>query len=453
MTEHIGLIPPSYENDPIAAKSIIESDGTINLWSGAVRSRKTITSIFAFLTHITLNSKLPGLYLMIGKTLDTLEANILIPLATYLPESIFEYSKGRRKATLKNLNNNNDSLDILLISANNEGASDRLRGKTVACCLADEVTLFPQSFMDMLLSRLSLDESKAYMTTNPDNPSHYINTNIILRKHEPELNIRVFEFNLEDNPYISDNKKKQLRSLYTGLFYDRFILGRWVAASNSIYPMFNPSLHVLTNSFEYIYNVISSSKSSSKIHIEKCIIGCDWGTTNPTCYLAEVMLSNGELIIVREYYYKNTEHGSYVKTTEEFAVDLKEFITELLKEFILYKIHISKIDKIIIDPSAASLIESVKRQKVGTVLKANNDVMKGIQQTCSLYHQNKHLVDSSCKNLIREAQSYSWKENSTNKEEPNKIDDHAVDTDRYVVNHFFGKKRGYSVKKESLHHL
>jgi PBSX family phage terminase large subunit len=88
----------------------------------------------------------------------------------------------------------------------------------------------------MLLSRLSLENSFLIGTTNPDTPSHWLLKNYISRKNE--LDIKVWNFLLEDNHTLPKSYIENLKKEYTGVFYDRFILGKWVAAEGLIYSKF-----------------------------------------------------------------------------------------------------------------------------------------------------------------------------------------------------------------------
>jgi hypothetical protein len=51
---------------------------------------------------------------------------------------------------------------------NQGGQSSRL--------ICDEISLMPQSFFQMLLSRMSPEGARLYGTTNPDSPYHWLKT-------------------------------------------------------------------------------------------------------------------------------------------------------------------------------------------------------------------------------------------------------------------------------------
>ena len=407
---------PNNDNDPQAAQSIINATGTINLWDGSVRARKTVTAMFAWLLFVTKNPKGEGLYIITGKTIDTIASNILIPLQLFLGQENFTFTLGARKAYLKNLAGQ-EQITFFLIGACNEGSETKIQGKTVFCALSDEGSLYPVSFLQMLFSRLSLDDSRMFMTTNPDSKNHYIYKNYIEKKDDPDVNIKYFQFQLLDNPYISDAKKKEFVSMYTGLWYRRYILGEWVAAQGAIYPQFNENIHVVDT-------------APFKNQCEFFSVPVDFGTKNPTVFLLIGKTKDDISVVFKSYYWIPEEHGGREKTTDEFSNDLFLFLSN------------NSINRstVIVDPSASTLILSIKNRfknsnLKATIKKADNQVEEGIAILCNLFYNNKMLIDKSCIDLIREVLGYSWK-----KDKPDKKNDHGPDCMRYYANENCTKK-------------
>src|SRR5690606_4293976 len=137
------------------------------------------------------------------------------------------------------------------------------RGMTLAGAYGDEVTLWPESFFTMLLSRLSVPGAQFFGTTNPDSPGHWLKKRYLDRADE--LSLRRFRFTLADNPALDPAYVEALKREYTGLWYRRYILGEWVAAEGAIYDMFDPDRHVARELPEILH----------------WWVGVDYGTTNP----------------------------------------------------------------------------------------------------------------------------------------------------------------------------
>jgi hypothetical protein len=124
---------------------------------------------------------------------------------------------------------------IHLVGDNDNRAEDRIRGLTLAGAYADEMTLLHEQFYRMLRTRMSVDGAKLFGTTNPDNPLHWLKKTVLDRA--TELGFNRYSFRLDDNPGLPPAYVKQLKTENTGLFYQRYIDGLWVAAEGAIYSM------------------------------------------------------------------------------------------------------------------------------------------------------------------------------------------------------------------------
>ena len=210
------------------ALSLVRSGGLkrINILEGSVRSGKTWISAVMWGFWVASAPK-DGAYLMAGKTLTTLRRNVLEPMCGMFG-GCFTYSLSKKEAHLFGRR-------IYLEGASNAQAESKIRGMTLNGAYCDELSLFPEDFFAMLLSRLSVSGAKLLATTNPDNPGHWLKRGYL---DNPALDLLDLKFTLEDNPYLPPEYVRALRSEYTGVYYDRFILGNWVAAEGRIYEDF-----------------------------------------------------------------------------------------------------------------------------------------------------------------------------------------------------------------------
>jgi hypothetical protein len=88
------------------------------------------------------------------------------------------------------------------------------------------------------------------------------------------------------------------------------------------------------------------------------------------------------------------------------------------------------IEYVVVDPSAASFIETIRRHGRFRVREAENDVLNGIRVTASLLQGGFIKVHQNCKDAIREFGLYSW-EPKAKTDSVLKSDDHAMDEIRY----------------------
>jgi PBSX family phage terminase large subunit len=379
-------------------RSILESDARLNIWTGPVRSAKTVHSLIRWLEYAATAPQ--GALLMIGKTEDTLERNILAPMQE-ATDGAFTYSKGKHRAYLY-------GREIYLIGANDERAEQKIRGMTAAGAYGDEVTLWPESFFSQLLARLSLPGAKLFGTTNPDSPYHWLKANFLDR--ENELDLKSFGWPLELNTYLDPAYIAALKSEYTGLWYKRFILGEWVSAEGAVFDFFNESLHVgeVPLAGDYID------------------LACDYGTSNATAVgLIRSRAGMGlKAWLERTYYYDGRLNRQRTDAEHADAID---------REFADVK---ARHRYFILDPSAASF-KAELRKRGWFVKDANNDVLEGIRIVAKMMKAGNFKLGDHASNrvAIKQLSGYAWdtRAQKRGEDKPLKQDDHAVDMIRYAL--------------------
>ena len=210
----------------------------LNILHGSIRSGKTWVSLvlWAFWVAVSPSDRS---YLMVAKTLTSLKRNCLDLLESLVGKRNFQYSISQKQAWLF-------GRKVYLEGVNDARAESKIRGMTLQGAYCDELTLFTEDFFSMLLSRLSEKNAKLFATTNPDTPNHWLKVNYIDRKDK--LDMLVMQFLIDDNTTLDLEYVKQIKAENQGVFYDRFILGKWVNAEGLIYPMF------ANNTKEYIVN-------------------------------------------------------------------------------------------------------------------------------------------------------------------------------------------------------
>ena len=97
------------------------------------------------------------------------------------------------------------------------------------------------------------------------------------------------------------------------------------------------------------------------------------------------------------------------------------------------------VEAVIVDPSAASFIE-VLRRKGWRVRKADNDVLTGIRLTSDALKEGRIVICEGCNDCIREMDEYVWDLSSGARDRVKKEHDHAMDDMRYFVSTVLGRK-------------
>ncbi len=365
---------------------------------GAVRSGKTLSMSLGFLFWASQRFN-GGAFAMCGKTITSLRRNVVTPMLPMLKEQGYIISE-KVSGNYFDMTFNGGTNRVYLFGGKDESSAALIQGMTLSGVFFDEVALMPRSFVEQALARCSVNGSKMWFNCNPDNPSHWFYNEWI--KKRKEKNALYLHFTMADNPSLSKSVRKRYERMYSGTFYDRFILGKWTASHGVVYPMFSESEHVF----------------SGDIQCEKYVISCDYGTVNPSSF-GLWGLSGGTWYRLSEYYYDSRREG-LSRTDEEHYAALEELAGS------------RHIEKVIVDPSAASFIECIRRHGKYPVVKADNDVVSGIRQVSTALKQGRLKFHSSCRDILREFTLYSWNEKSGT-DAPIKENDHAMDDMRYFV--------------------
>ena len=388
-------------------RAVSESTAPINIWTGAIRSGKTLSSLLRWLLYVA-DAPRGGELLMIGRTRDSIARNALLPLQDRDLFGPFakhvHYTAG--SATARILDRT-----VHVIGANDAKAEPKVRGVTGAGAYVDELTTLPEAFWTMLMGRMSVRGSKIFATTNPDSPAHWLKAKFLNRVGAADMtHWRHFHFVMDDNPSLPAEYKAQQKANYTGLWYRRFILGEWVAAEGAIYDMWDPDRHVLTHD--------RLPKMTSYL-----ALGCDWGTSNPTVGILLGLGEDKRLYAVDEWWCAKPRDGAAF-TPGQQSESLRAWLDEAP----------GRPQWTVVDPSAAAFRNQLTFDGL-TTMPADNDVSYGLATVATLLGDGTLRISDRCANLIREIPGYSWDPKATEKGEdkPVKVDDHACDALRYAV--------------------
>jgi PBSX family phage terminase large subunit len=395
--------------EPLSKKQlqfIVEAQAKWNLAHGAVRTGKTVGTLFAFM-HDVDKCQDSDIY-MVGHSSTTIYENAIKLLfdspqfAIYRP--FCSWSPGNRILTFK-------GKKIKAYGAADEGAVGNFQGKTMSLVYCDEITLYPQSIIEMIDSRLSNRWSKGYASMNPTYPDHVVKKWIDLAE-QGDKNYYAMHFTLDDNPYVDEDYKQRLKNNTSGLFYKRNYLGLWCLAEGAIFDFFDTKIHVV---------------DKPPAPAEYWVAGIDYGISNAfACVLIGVYSGQKDqrgkrLWVEKEYYWDCKKQGRQ-KLNSEFADDMQDFLEPY------------SVKSIYIDPSAAAMKLELRRRGMH-IIDANNDVYNGIETMTNEMAKGNLYVLSECKNTIREIQNYVWdsKKSKQGDDEPVKKGDHAVDALRYAI--------------------
>lgn len=386
---------------------------------GAIRSGKTSFMMLAFVDD-AMRRYNGQRFAICGKTVDSTVKNIVVP---YLGVNWAQdkYNLSWRRADKVLLVSDGKHQNIFeVFGGKDESSFSLIQGRTLAGVLFDEVALQPRSFVEQALARCSVEGSRFWFNCNPESPKHWFYEEWV--KQPNKHNALHLHFELDDNPALTEEIKARYRSMYSGVFYDRYILGKWVAADGIIYPQFDEAKHV----------VKSKPRDYAKYYVS-----IDYGTHNPTS-MGLWGLYNRKWYRVADSYFDSVKQMRQ-RTDEEHYRELHNLIADNTGG--------QKPVAVIVDPSAASFIECIKRHGEYRVRQADNDVLSGIANVSTELNAGRLLFCDCCHEIFDEFLSYIWDQKAAERGEdkPVKQYDHAMDDMRYFVQTVLYKNKGLRI--------
>lgn len=382
---------------------------------GAVRSGKTSIMMWSFVRWAmeSFNGQRFG---VCGRTVDSCTKNIIVPFTAMGLAKEKYMIRWRRGDKVMEVRRGAVTNYFEVFGGKDEASYTLIQGRTLAGVLLDEVVLMPRSFVEQALTRCSVDGAKLWFSCNPGSPQHWFYTKWIQR-HEAR-NTLYLHFEMTDNPGLSQKTLERYQAMFSGVFYDRYIRGLWVLAEGLIYPMFGEGC------------LVDNPPQGGQYYIS-----CDYGTLNP--FSAGLWCWDGKTATrVAEYYYSGRQEQQH-KTDEDYYTALEQLAGD------------KPVQAVIVDPSAASFIEVIRRHKRFPVRKSKNDVLAGINTTARFLQDGTIKIHRSCSACIREFGLYRWDEKAET-DRPVKENDHAMDDIRYFAYTVLRQKAGKTAYQSLL---
>lgn len=285
----------------------------------------------------------------------------------------------------------------------------------------DEAVEINEDDYTMLLGRLrqaNVPMRQIFMATNPGTPNHFLYKRFYQEQPTSKLDgsplTKVLESNALQNTFNPEDYTVRLDS-FKGVYRERFVLGKWTAFEGLVYPVFDPTRHVI-EPFEI-------PDDWRRVRV------IDFGYVNPLVCQWYAIDHDDTAYMYREIYMSH-------RIVEDHAKQIKALTGS------------ENIDVSYADHDAE---DRATLQKYGiSTVAARKNVSSGIQEVYSrlsfdergksrlyffknaLVETDQHLVINkkpTC--TVDEFGGYVWKDKGT-KEEPVKEDDHGMDCVKYL---------------------
>lgn len=366
-----------------------------NIKVGATGSGKSWLDYAVVIPKRLLAMRGQGAAVFLGNTQGTLSRNILTPMREIWGEALVGTISSDNTAQIFGRR-------VHILGADNKKHVARLQGMTIEYGYGDEMTTWDEDVFQMLKSRLRCAHSFFDGTANPDTPQHFIKAFI-----DSDADVYCQTSTIDDNPFLPPQFVANLKKEYAGtVYYDRFILGQWAIASGLVYPF------VASYPDSYLVRGPIAGMNG------RFFVSIDYGTHNP-CSMGLWCVQQGRAIRIKESYY-DSRNAKRQRTDEEHYAALEELARGYY------------IQSVIVDPSAASFIETIRRHGRYIVIPAENNVINGIRVTATLLQSGRILLHESCTDSLREFAAYCW-DDGAQQDKVIKENDHAMDDIRYFA--------------------
>ena len=377
----------------------------ILICSGAKRAGKTFILIKIFLSHVSLFRNQGLSFIIGGTTQSSIRRNILNDLEILLGREIKFKDDGHFP-----LYGNK----IYCFHGANADSYKAMRGFTSAGALLNEATTLHDTFVKEAISRCSYEGARIFMDTNPENPTHTVKVNYIdkdgQRLKNGQLNIKAFNFTLYDNTFLSEEYVESIEaSTPSGMFFQRDILGTWVASEGVVYTDFDKDENYI------------KEDDVKDIQFKKYFCGVDFGWEH---YGSIVLVGED----INDNYYLLKEIAHKHKHIDWWINEAKKII-EKYGNINFYCDH-----------ARPDYINKLRQSKVKAI-NARKDVVAGIGEIASLFKTRKlKVVEDNVKVFKDEIYNYVWRDG---KDEPIKQHDDVLDSLRYAIysNLKYGKEK------------
>ena len=399
-----GRFRPRYRFSAKQAQAIRFADapGRLMLGVGSVRSGKTYSHCHGFVKKIlalkhryTHLCTTPGRALFMEEILPTLEK-----IARHRGRR-FQWNNSRSVARIGNQR-------ILYLAGNDAKSVKRARGLTIHSALISELTLLDEDYFKMILTRLSFLDSKLFSDTNPDSPRHWLKSDWI----DQDKFALVQTFRLDDNPTLPAQWKKEQAETYSGVFYQRYILGEWAMAEGLILPKYET------------YEGSIAGKQAKRI-----VMGVD--PAFATVYAALFALEFEDIgwVVGYPYYHDAAAQG-------QGSIDAKAHARKLARKAArLAESNQCKVAVCYCDPNDPQAAQALYNEGLPATTDFPKDVLLGLR-ACDLRLSHADVrVMADAEALLKELDLYVWDEKAQERGEdrPTKEHDHLIDCLRYII--------------------
>ena len=375
-------------------------DGCNHRWNvktGATGSGKTWLDYAVVIPKRLLALRGEGAAVILGNTQGTANRNVLEPMREIWGEALVGTIRGDNSAMLF-------GRKVYVMGADNKKHVARIQGMTIEYAYGDEVTTWAEAVFQMLKSRLRCAHSRFDGTCNPDAPQHWLKKFL-----DSDADIFKQSSTIFDNPHIPAEVVESLCREYAGtVYYNRFILGQWVAAEGVVYRQFADDPE------RFIVDDMPGQR------IRNAVIGVDFGGgTSAHAFCCMGFTTAGALVVLDEY------HEKAALTPNKLAEAFVDFVRRCKARWLVTDVWCDSAEQTLINGLRAAAAAERVGVNIGNAMK--RPINDRIRATCILMGAGRFFVCRTCTSTIDALKSALW--DSKHVTEDVRLDDGTTNID------------------------
>ena len=381
-----------------------------NFKIGAVRSGKTfVDQSYVIPSRIRERKDLDGLNVIMGVTQQTVERNVLEPMRKVYGSFLV----GHIQKTTNKVNLFGDVAYVVGMEKAN--AINVIQGASFKYVYGDEIAKWNKEAFAMLKSRLDKPYSCFDGTANPEFPTHWLKEFL-----DSDADIYLQEYIIDDNTFLDSAFIDNLKKEYFGtVYYDRYILGKWVLAEGRIYKVFDDK-NIIKYEDWYARDNLNRYTHPVRKRLMYVNIGLDFGGNKSKHSLQATAVTKNfqEIITIKSKRFEP-------KDTRDLESVFIAFVRELLSEgYMIHEINVDSAEQVLRRTLQQALLSNRLNYKVSNAVKG--EVNDRIQFYLSMMNQLRYYVLDSCVSTIEAFNQAVWDER---KQDDVRLDNGTTDID------------------------
>lgn len=374
---------------------LLHCDHRWNVKTGATGSGKSYLDYAVTIPKRLLAAKGEGLLVLLGNTKGTLERNILSPMRDIYGDQVGMIGSDN---TVKLFGKR-----CYALGADNKKHVARIQGATFEYCYGDEVTTWNEEVFQMVKSRLRSEHSHFDGTCNPGAPTHWFKRFI-----DSDADIYQQSYIIDDG-VLPAHVVTELKKEYAGtVYYDRFILGLWVAAEGIIYKLF------ADHPEKFIVDDLTDQK------IRHAVIGVDFGGgTSAHAFSCTGFTTGGAIVTLDEY--REKEALNPTKLEQDFV----DFVKRCQMRWLVTDVWCDSAEQTLINGLRTAAAKAHLPVNIGNAMK--RPINDRIRALCLLMGAGRYFINRACPVTIDALKTAVWDSKHTT--EDVRLDDGTTNID------------------------